>query len=94
MVDKEPDDIDRLNALINAAAAMAPDCDASAMVAADVDAYLASAAVIDRFMWGVPGAAVPRGLLSAPTKAERKRDALERSLGRACAKALGLPHGR
>jgi hypothetical protein len=103
MGDKVPDDIDRLNALINAAAAVAPDCDVSAIVAADVDAALAAAAFLDRLLWGVPGdpglpgypgGIMPCGLLSAPTKAERKRDAMERSLGIACAKALGLRHGR
>jgi hypothetical protein len=68
-----------------------------------VDAALAAAAFLDRLLWGVPGdpglpgypgGIMPCGLLSAPTKAERKRDAMERSLGIACAKALGLRHGR
>jgi hypothetical protein len=88
----EPTDIDRLNAFVNAAAAIFDECAATgrAMVDRDIAIAIYAADLEDRVIWGRSNGLTPRGIMHVETKVEARRHRYLASLSAACGKRLGF----
>ena len=83
------DDVDRLNAMVNAAAAILGDVDMPATIEPYVEVALMCAVESDRIIWGRVDGQVPRGIMNAGVRVD-KRAAFHASLSAACARRLRL----